>query len=113
MTREPTERWTDEVPGTRWFRANLHLHTPDDPYVAPPPGIDRGRDDAAVLRDSAERFLDAAVAQGIEVLGPTTHATCINQGRHLRRLDHCRDSGEQTPAIQRRGLSRSDLCRLP
>ncbi|WP_295582484.1 hypothetical protein [uncultured Lamprocystis sp.] len=26
MTLEPTERRHDEVPGTRWFRADLHLH---------------------------------------------------------------------------------------
>lgn len=78
MTRlEPTERWHDEVPGTRWFRADLHLHTLDDPYIALPPGIEGGRDDPAVLRAYAERFLDAAVAQGIEVLGLTPHAACI------------------------------------
>ncbi len=80
MTLEPMERWHDEVPGTRWFRADLHLHTLDDPYVALPPGIEGERDDPAVLRAYAERFLDAAVAQGIEVLGLTPHASCIKAG---------------------------------
>ena len=56
MPFEPTERWHDEVPGTRWFRADLHLHTLDDPYVALPPGIQGERDDPAVLRAYAERF---------------------------------------------------------
>jgi hypothetical protein len=40
MPLESTERWHDEVPGTRWFRADLHLHTLDDPYVELPPGIE-------------------------------------------------------------------------
>jgi len=80
MTRQPSERWHDEVPGTRWFRADLHLHTLDDPYIALPPGIDGERDAAPVLRAYAERFLDAAVAQGIEVLGLTPHAACIKAG---------------------------------
>ncbi|WP_295388381.1 AAA family ATPase [uncultured Thiodictyon sp.] len=80
MTLEPAERWDDEVPGTRWFRADLHLHTLDDPYVALPPGIEGERDDPAVLRAFAERFLDAAVEQGIEVLGLTPHAACIDHG---------------------------------
>ena len=80
MPLEPTERWHNEVPGTRWFRADLHLHTLDDPYVELPPGIEGERDDPAVLRAYAERFLDAAVAQGIEVLGLTPHAACIKAG---------------------------------
>lgn len=80
MPFEPTERWHDEVPGTRWFRADLHLHTLDDPYVALPPGVQGERDDPAVLRAYAERFLDAAVAQGIEILGLTPHAACIRAG---------------------------------
>jgi hypothetical protein len=80
MTLDPTERWHDEVPGTRWFRADLHLHTIDDPNVDLPPGIVGNRDDPAVLRDYARRFLDAAVEQGIEVLGLTPHAASIDHG---------------------------------
>lgn len=80
MPLEPKERWHDEVPGTRWFRADLHLHTLDDPYVALPPGIEGERDDPVVLRAYAERFLDSAITQGIEVLGLTPHAACIRAG---------------------------------
>ncbi|EIC22773.1 TrlF family AAA-like ATPase [Thiorhodovibrio frisius] len=80
MPLEPTERWHDEIPGTRWFRADLHLHTLDDPYIALPPGIEGERDDPAVLKAYAEHFLDAAVAQGIEVLGLTPHAPSIKAG---------------------------------
>lgn len=80
MPLEPTERWHNEVPGTRWFLADLHLHTLDDPYVALPAGIEGERHDPAVLRAYAERFLDSAVAQGIEVLGLTPHAAYIQAG---------------------------------
>jgi len=27
MPLAPTPRWHTEVPGTRWFRADLHLHS--------------------------------------------------------------------------------------
>jgi type II secretory pathway pseudopilin PulG len=80
MPLDPTPRWHDEVPGTRWFRADLHLHTLDDPYIELPPGISGPREDRAVLRAYAEAFLDAAVAQGIEVLGLTPHAASISAG---------------------------------
>lgn len=80
MTLEPTEHWHDEVPGTRWFRADLHLHTLDDPYVDLPQGISGQRSDAAVLRAYAEAFLDAAIDQGIEVLGLTPHAASVDHG---------------------------------
>lgn len=80
MTPELSEHWHDEVPGTRWLRADLHLHTLDDPYVALPSGVVGERDDPDVLRAYAERFLDAAVAQGIEVLGLTPHAACVKAG---------------------------------
>jgi hypothetical protein len=80
MTLDPTGRWHDEVPGTRWFRADLHLHTIDDPYVELPPGIVGNRDDPDVLRAYARRFLDAAVEQGIEVLGLTPHAASVKSG---------------------------------
>lgn len=80
MTLDPTERWHDEVPGTRWFRADLHLHTIDDPDVELPPGIAGNRDAPAVLRAYAGRFLDAAVEQGIEVLGLTPHSASIDHG---------------------------------
>ncbi|WP_295458239.1 TrlF family AAA-like ATPase [uncultured Thiodictyon sp.] len=80
MPLAPPPRWHTEVPGTRWFRADLHLHTLDDPYVDLPPGITGGRDSSAVLRAYAEAFLDAAVAQGIEVLGLTPHSATIAHG---------------------------------
>jgi len=80
MSLGPAPHWHTEVPGTRWFRADLHLHTLDDPYVDPPPKISGNRADPEVLRAYAEAFLDAAIAQGIEVLGLTPHSASIVHG---------------------------------
>jgi len=52
------DRWHYEVPGTRWFRADLHLHTLDDPYVALPDWVAGAREDAATRAAYAARFLD-------------------------------------------------------
>ncbi|NOY26995.1 MAG: hypothetical protein GXP62_14085 [Oligoflexia bacterium] len=76
----PGHRWHTEVPGTRWFRADLHLHTLDDPVVELPPGITGHRSDATTRRAYAIRFLDAAIEQGIEILGLTPHAAFSSPG---------------------------------
>ena len=28
--RQPTDKWCEQVPGARWFKADLHVHTIDD-----------------------------------------------------------------------------------
>ena len=78
MELEPTERWHPEVPGARRFRADLHMCTPDNPYVELPPGIQGERVESAVLGAYAERLLDSAVKRGIAVLGITPDAVCID-----------------------------------
>lgn len=75
-----SRRWHSEVPGTRWFRADLHLHTLDDPYVELPPGVAGDRNDATTRQAYAARFLDAAIEQGIEILGLTPHAAFSSPG---------------------------------
>ena len=74
------EHWHREVPGTRWFRADLHLHTIDDPTVQLPTGIEGERIDNVVRDAYAQRFLDSAVDQGIEVLGLTPHRAFMASG---------------------------------
>lgn len=77
MPLAPAPRWHDEVPGTRWFRADLHLHTLDDHdggRVRLPPELAGGDPrDPALLRRYAHAVLDAAVERGVEVLGLTPH----------------------------------------
>lgn len=79
FARNPAPIWHETVPGARWFRADLHLHTLDDApggRIAQPNGE---RDDPAVQKVYAREFLRTAVARGIEVLGLTPH--CTRSGR--------------------------------
>lgn len=74
------ERWHMEVPGTRYLRADLHLHTIDDPNVRLPDALQGQRDAPETQERYACRFLDASVEQGIEVLGLTPHAGYLTPG---------------------------------
>jgi hypothetical protein len=80
MAGGTADHWKDEVPGTRWFRADLHIHTLDDPPRDPPPGLTGSRSDPAFLEAYARRVLDAAIDQGIEVLGLTPHSAYVQVG---------------------------------
>lgn len=78
FTRNSSQRWHEDVPGSRWFRADLHLHTLDDhpnANLAKPPGVGDPTDPASI--DAyARAFLKAAVANNVEVLGITPHSPC-------------------------------------
>ncbi len=84
FTRMNVTKWHDEVPGTRWFRADLHLHTLDDAVGGniswqAPPEITKPNDPTdATTRDAYVRcFLKAAVSAGIDVLGLTPHSAHV------------------------------------
>lgn len=79
IVRTPNH-WQDEVPGTRWFRADLHIHTIDDPPRELPADLSGERTNPAVLEGYARHVLDAAVAQGVEVLGLTPHSAYVQVG---------------------------------
>lgn len=77
FTRNPAFNWHKEVPGARWFRADLHVHTADDlasGRIAMPSGtnIDTSRPES--VTNYAKYVLRAAIAKGIQVLGLTPHA---------------------------------------
>src|ERR1700690_1966297 len=83
-------KWHDEVPGTRWFRADLHVHTLDDvgggnlswrpPRELPVPN---DPSDAATRAAYVRSFLAAAVDAGIEVLALTPHSAHVPQHRDI------------------------------
>lgn len=80
FVRQASGRWHAEVPGTRWFRADLHLHTIDDLPGARakwPQGLNGGYADANSVRLYAREFLKAAVGR-VEVLGITPHCPWNN-----------------------------------
>ena len=77
FTRGDAAGWHREVPGARWFRADLHVHTIDDHpgrRAKLPAGVNGPVDAADTLTAYARRFLRSAVARGVQVLGLTPHA---------------------------------------
>ena len=80
--RRPTDKWRDEVPGARWFKADLHVHTIDDhPGRAKmPSGLTGDPADPRTLADYARRFLRAVVESGVQVVGLTPHSPRAGAG---------------------------------
>jgi len=84
FTRKLVTKWHDEVPGTRWFRADLHLHTLDDAVGGNiswqiPPGVTNHNDPTDPITRTAyvRCFLKSAIAAGIDVLGLTPHSAHV------------------------------------
>ena len=77
FTRGDAAVWHREVPGARWFRADLHVHTIDDHpgrRAKLPAGVSGPIDAADTLTAYARRFLQGAAARRVQVLGLTPHA---------------------------------------
>jgi len=69
--------WRNEVPGARWFRSDFHIHTLDDhpsPNFKFPAGIGNVPREANTQEAYARALLQAAIMNGIEVLGLTPHS---------------------------------------
>ena len=74
--RNASANWHQQVPGARWFKADLHVHTIDDypgKRAKPPTGMQRPNTQAG-LEEYAKHFLQAAVANGVQVLALTPHS---------------------------------------
>ena len=79
FTRNDASTWHREVPGARWFKTDLHIHTIDDHQggrAKLPAGVNGPIDAADTIAAYARRFLQSAVARGVRVLGITPHAIC-------------------------------------
>ena len=75
--RRPAKPWQEEIPGTRWFKVDLHVHTIDDHpggRARLPNGLSGDLTDPEVLSRYARRFLQASVASGVQVIGLTPHS---------------------------------------
>lgn len=75
--RAPTENWKTEVAGSRWLKADLHVHTLDDlpgGKVKVPPGINYDPQSDEWMVAYSRRVLQAAIERGIQVLGLTPHS---------------------------------------
>ena len=78
--RHDVGRWHQEVPGARWFKADLHIHTLDDlpgRRVKVPPGVTGDPSSDENIRAYARVLLQAAVQRGVGVLALTPHSARI------------------------------------
>ena len=77
FVRQETDNWCRDVPGVRWFKADLHIHTIDDHpggRAKMPDGINGNPQSPDTLLAYARRFLQSAVERGVQVLGVTPHS---------------------------------------
>ena len=80
FVRQAADNWRRDVPGTRWFKADLHLHTIDDLQggnAKLPSGINGAPDSPETISAYARRFLQGAMARDVRVLGLTPHSPRI------------------------------------
>ncbi len=81
--RNEASNWRLDVPGARWFKADLHLHTIDDHpggKAKLPDGVDGGPADSAAQKAYARRFLQRLVEVGVNVAGLTPHSPRAGSG---------------------------------
>ena len=81
--RQPAEKWRREVPGARWFKADLQVHTIDDHAggrAKTPADLSGDPADPAVLERYARLFLQAAVKERVQVIGLTPHSPRAGEG---------------------------------
>ena len=81
--RQPANEWQRTVPGTRWFKADLHIHTIDDHAggrARLPDGITGDPTDPEILSRYARLFLKGLVANGVQVAGLTPHCPRAGSG---------------------------------
>ena len=71
------DKWQRDVPGARWFKADLHIHTLDDHpgrRVRVPDDLSPPWDSFETLSTYARHFLQALVKSGVQVAGLTPHS---------------------------------------
>ena len=77
FVRRDTDLWRRDVPGARWFNADLHIHTIDDlpgGRAKVPSGVSGSPESEETLTSYARRFLQCAAERGVRVLGITPHS---------------------------------------
>ena len=81
--RQPTDKWRKEVPGARWFKADLHVHTIDDYQggrAKMPDGVAGSPADPDAQAQYVRLFLQAVVRSGVQVVGLTPHSARAGDG---------------------------------
>ena len=78
--RHDAAKWQREVPGARWFKADLHVHTIDDHQGGRakwPADLTGPVESEEMIAGYARRFLQGAVKNGVQVLGLTPHSPLV------------------------------------
>ncbi len=73
----------EQVPGARWFKGDLHIHTLDDHSsgrVKLPSDVRKGDYSVDNVVRYARHFLKGAIANGVRVLGITPHSPKCDSG---------------------------------
>ena len=81
FTRQQTDHWHREVPGARWFKADLHVHTIDDlpgDRTKMPPDLGAPSDSDQTIVNYARCFLRKAAERQVHVIGVTPHSPRID-----------------------------------
>ncbi len=81
--RQIADNWHREVPGARWFKADLHIHTVDDHLGGRarfPADINGSPQSVETITVYARRFLQEAAQRGVRVLGVTPHSPRLGSG---------------------------------
>ena len=83
FVRKNADKWHREVPGARWFKADLHIHTIDDlpgGRAKLPAGMNGDPKSEQVIAACARRFLQSAIERRVQVLGVTPHSPRAGSG---------------------------------
>lgn len=83
FVRRPCESWPKKIPGARWYKVDLHVHTIDDyagGRVEMPDGLSSDPQDPQVQSGYARLFLQRVVANGVQVVGLTPHSPRAGAG---------------------------------
>ncbi len=75
--------WHREVPGARWFKADLHIHTIDDfagGRARLPADVSGPPESTKTIAAYARRFLQCAIKRQVQVLGITPHSPRVGDG---------------------------------
>ena len=84
--RNNTDRWHREVPGARWFKADLHVHTIDDlpgGRATVPPRLSGPPESEQTIYAYARLFLKSAAERNVRVIALTPHSPRVDSGSAL------------------------------
>lgn len=91
FTRQAHHNWKLDIPGARWFKADLHIHTIDDlpgGRAKMPSGVKGDPQSHETLSAYARRFLKSAVEQKVQVLGITPHSPRVGTSEETSAVWH-------------------------